>query len=203
MKVEQMRMSDLSQDPANARVHSERNLDAIRASLRRFGQQKPIVVSADGVIIAGNGTFEAARSLGWDTLNVVVTELEGVDLTAFGIADNRTAELAEWDAVTLSKLIDGLGDDFPVEDLAFSEAELDALLESAGSFDVDDAEPPDLPDGDRAPFQQMKFTLHDDQVELVNAAMRKANEAGPYEGEVNENRNGNALARVARGYLGG
>lgn len=203
MKVEQMRMSDLSQDPANARVHSERNLDAIRASLRRFGQQKPIVVSADGVIIAGNGTFEAARSLGWDTLNVVVTELEGVDLTAFGIADNRTAELAEWDAVTLSKLIDGLGDDFPVEDLAFSEAELDALLESAGSFDVDDAEPPDLPDGDRAPFQQMKFTLHDDQVELVNAAMRKANEAGPYEGEVNENRNGNALARIARGYLGG
>ena len=52
-------------DPENARQHDERNLKAIGARLRHFGQQKPIVALASGKIIAGNGTFLAVQGMGW------------------------------------------------------------------------------------------------------------------------------------------
>ena len=63
MNVQSRKIADLSEDPANARTHSERNIDAIVASLRRFGQQKPIVVDSNGVVRAGNGTLVAAKAL--------------------------------------------------------------------------------------------------------------------------------------------
>ena len=56
-------IAEVTLDPANARAHSERNLQAIADSLDRFGQQKPIVITPDGTVVAGNGTLEAARSL--------------------------------------------------------------------------------------------------------------------------------------------
>ena len=56
----------LHPDPANARTHDQRNLDAIKASLAKFGQRKPIVVQRQGMIVrAGNGTLAAAKALGW------------------------------------------------------------------------------------------------------------------------------------------
>jgi hypothetical protein len=62
LEVERVEVSTLLNDPANVRKHNERNLESIKASLARFGQQKPIVVGRDGVVIAGNGTLAAARS---------------------------------------------------------------------------------------------------------------------------------------------
>ena len=56
LKVETVALAKLALDPRNARRHPERNLESIKASLARFGQQKPIVVDADGVTVAGNGT---------------------------------------------------------------------------------------------------------------------------------------------------
>jgi hypothetical protein len=97
MKTETVPIDSISQDPANARKHDERNLTAIRDSLRAFGQQKPIVVDQREIVIAGNGTLEAAKRLGWTEIAIVRTKLDNTQATAFGIADNRTAELAEWD----------------------------------------------------------------------------------------------------------
>jgi len=110
-EVEWLNVSELVEDPANVRVHDQRNLEAIRGSLARFGQQKPIVVSMDGVVVAGNGTLEAARRLGWDTIGVVRTRLEGSDRTAYAIADNRAGELAEWDDEALAKQLNSLADE--------------------------------------------------------------------------------------------
>ena len=97
MKTETIPIDLISSDPANVRRHPERNLDAIKASLRRFGQRRPIVVDRNGVVRAGNGTLAAARELGWTEIEVVWTDLLGSEATAYGIADNRSAELAEWD----------------------------------------------------------------------------------------------------------
>ena len=97
MKIQNVAIDSVHVDPANVRRHPERNLDAIKASLARFGQQKPIVVDANGVVRAGNGTLEAAKSLGWTKIAIVRTDLANSEATAFSIADNRTAELAEWD----------------------------------------------------------------------------------------------------------
>jgi ParB-like chromosome segregation protein Spo0J len=105
MQIESIAISELRQDPANARRHPQRNIDAIMNSLARFGQQKPIVVDANNVVRAGNGTLVAAKALGWTEVRVVRTALASVDATAFGIADNRTSELAEWDNEVLAQLL--------------------------------------------------------------------------------------------------
>ena len=109
MQIERIEISKLIGDPANIRKHGERNIQTIVGSLHRFGQQKPIVIDRGNIIRAGNGTLEAARSIGWTHLDCVRTELLSSDAIAYAIADNRTAELAEWDddalAAQLNELI--------------------------------------------------------------------------------------------------
>jgi ParB-like chromosome segregation protein Spo0J len=131
MKYETVKVADLSNDPANARKHGEKNIATIVASLRRFGQQKPIVVDSSGVVRAGNGTLEAARQLGWDTIEIQRTELTSSDAIAYAIADNRTSELAEWDDDILAAQLQGLltEDEELLDAAGFDEDELAALLD--------------------------------------------------------------------------
>jgi hypothetical protein len=110
MKIERIPISSLVGDPANVRKHNTKNLDAIKGSLAKFGQQKPIVVGANNVVIAGNGTLAAAVALGWNEIDVVRSQLLGPDATAFAIADNRTAELAEWDDELLRQQLASLAE---------------------------------------------------------------------------------------------
>lgn len=140
MKLETVALGSISPDPANTRKHSRRNLDAIKASLRRFGQQKPIVVDSRGTVLAGNGTLAAATELGWSEIQIVRTALAGVDATAFGIADNRTAELAEWDENLGDVLASLKAEDFPLAEIGFDEADLAELSGEPEPSDVD-AEP--------------------------------------------------------------
>ena len=143
MAVEQVRLDALHPDPANVRVHSARNLDAIKASLARFGQQKPIVVDGDGIVRAGNGTLAAAKGLGWSTIAVVRTPLRGAEAIAFAIADNRTAELAEWDETGLAETLRALQSepDFAIEATGYTDDEIDALLGQLANAIVPDFQP--------------------------------------------------------------
>lgn len=87
----------LKLDPENANVHSPRSIEAIAQSLRRFGQPKPVKIDADGVVRAGNGTVLAAQRLGWTHVAASRARNTGDRLTAYAIADNRTAQLSTWD----------------------------------------------------------------------------------------------------------
>lgn len=123
-------IDSLSFDAANARRHGQRNLDAIKASLAQFGQRKPIVVQRKGMIVrAGNGTLEAARALGWTEIAAVVIDEDGTTAAQFAIADNRTAELAEWDNETLATLLDGW-DEETREAVGFTDSDVKELLDS-------------------------------------------------------------------------
>ena len=132
MIIESVPVADLHEDPANARRHSKRNLDAIAASLARFGQQKPIVIDGKNVVRAGNGTLAAAKALGWTHVDAVRTGLSGVEATAFAIADNRTAELAEWDSDILAAALRDPG----IGDLSFTFDELEKLLPSLAEAEM-------------------------------------------------------------------
>lgn len=128
-------ISELVQDPANARVHPERNLVALRASLANFTQRKNVVVQRkkDGtrVVRAGNGTLEVARIMGWTHLAWVEIEEDDVQATAYAIADNRTADLAEWDNSTLASLLQSIkAEGVQLEQVGYQEDELKALLET-------------------------------------------------------------------------
>lgn len=145
MKVEKVKVTSLTMDPENARKHSQRNLDAIAGSLATFGQRRPLVVW-DGIVIAGNGTLEAAKSLGWETIEItrVPADWTHDQARAYALADNRTAELADWDGVELLSSLQMLDDDllhatgFDAADIASldniwgSAPDLDALADEIG-----------------------------------------------------------------------
>ena len=138
MQIDRIKISDLSLDPANVRKHDRKNLDAIKASLRKFGQQKPIVVDAKGIVIAGNGTMTAAQELGWTDIAAVRTELVGVDATAFAIADNRSAELAEW-SDDLAGVLKSLADaNVDLAELGFAQDDLEKISKDFAGITEDE-----------------------------------------------------------------
>ena len=134
-------ITDLFLDPKNARKHSARNLEAIAASLEKFGQRKPIVVHR-GVVLAGNGTLEAAKSLGWTEIDVaeVPDDWDNDTAKAYALADNRTAELAEWDESELAKQLLELQDaDWDITELGF---DIPALADIESGDEDEIPEPP-------------------------------------------------------------
>lgn len=130
MKLEAIPIEQLRANPRNVRSHNRRNIDAIKASLARFGQQKPIVIGADGVVYAGNGTLEAAKELGWKKLSCVRTTLSEREAEAYGIADNRLNELSDWDVEMLQGVLADL-DDVALEVTGFDDPELGELFAPA------------------------------------------------------------------------
>ena len=136
-EIETVSPAAVTLDPLNARAHPTRNLSAIRQSLLQFGQTKPIVLSRDGIVLAGNGTVLAARELGWDTLAAVRVPLDGEQARAYAIADNRAAELAEWDYEALA----GLMKDLDHRDLiGWSSEEIDDVLGALVTDEEEDGE---------------------------------------------------------------
>jgi hypothetical protein len=134
--VERRKVSDLLPDPANARRHSEKNINAIRASLRRFGQRKPLVLDRDGVVVAGNGTLEAMGQESWEWCDVVVYDGTPEEARAYALADNRTAELASWDGDVLATQIDTLPTDLRL-DIGWTPEELDKIADAANGIPHD------------------------------------------------------------------
>lgn len=140
-------LATLNHDPANARKHGAKNIDAIKASLHAFGQRKPIVVQRQGMIVrAGNGTLEAAKALGWSHLAAVIIDEDNATASQFAIADNRTADLAEWDDETLASLLDGM-EPADREALAFDEDDMRELIDGLDPSEpeVVEDEAPEVP----------------------------------------------------------
>ncbi len=126
MKIETLRIADLTPDPKNARQHDAKNLKAIEGSLTQFGQRKPIVITEAGVIVAGNGTVTAAKTLGWETIEAVRVPADWTadQVKAFALADNRTAELATWSPEVLAaQLIELESAGFEVAEFGFEAIE--------------------------------------------------------------------------------
>ncbi len=138
-------IDSLHPDPANARTHNDRNLDAIKGSLAKFGQRKPIVVQKDGMIVrAGNCTLAAAKALGWTEIAAVLVDEGDVEATAYAIADNRTAELASWDDDVLASLLHELEQDEDFDQLltGFTDAEIAKLQPPVDGLSDPDEIPP-------------------------------------------------------------
>lgn len=140
MKIETIKIDDLRFDNENARKHSKKNLDAIGNSLKLFGQRKPIVVH-NGVVIAGNGTLEAAKAIGWSEIVIVRTpeDWDADTAKAFALADNRSAELAEWDdEILLDQLLELAEAGFTLEDIGFTTPKDDESVVDADEVKLDE-----------------------------------------------------------------
>ena len=144
LKIETVPVEKLTFDPQNARKHSDENLSAIASSLKEFGQRKPIVVTEGNVIVAGNGTVEAALLVGLTDVDVVrVPKSWSADqVKAFALADNRSAELAEWNPEVLSAQL------LELEQAGF---DIEALGFEAVTANDDDSEEDDTPEPPKEP----------------------------------------------------
>jgi ParB family chromosome partitioning protein len=86
----------------NARKIDARAVSAVAGSIKEFGFKSPILVDAEGVIIAGHTRLQAAQSLGLESVPVIVCrDLTTDQVKAYRLADNRVAEFSEWDAELL------------------------------------------------------------------------------------------------------
>jgi DNA modification methylase len=113
------------------------NVDAVKRSLQAFGQRKPIVVRrSDLVVIAGNHTLQAAQALGWAEVAVVWVDDDDTTSKAFALADNRTAELGDYDNEALAELIGEVGSVDP-ELLAATGWSADAVAELLAVLEPD------------------------------------------------------------------
>lgn len=145
-------LDSLRLDERNARKHGKRDLEVLAKSLDTHGQQKTIVVLADGKVIAGNGTILAARSLGWTHLACVTFDNEdAARAAAFAIVDNRSAELSEWDFNILASELEALAV-IPDVVIGFTDAEKKGLMATLAWEGVGI----DSPSDDKKPRERMK-----------------------------------------------
>ena len=182
--------------PRNPNKHGDEQIALLAKIIKNSGWRNPICVSnRSGFVIKGHGRLMAARVLG---VTHVPVEYQDYDTEAAEyqdmIADNRIAELAERDMSIIKDLLEELDTGANDMDLTgYAEAEIERLMMQ---FHVDEVGAPELKDGDRAPFRQATFTLHDEQWEEVEAALAKAKKDGGGQSALNENSNGNALAWI-------
>jgi site-specific DNA-methyltransferase (adenine-specific) len=144
MNIENLRIADLTPDPQNARQHDDKNLKAIEGSLKEFGQRKPIVITEAGVIVAGNGTVEAAKRLGWTQIDVVKVPNDWTPdkIKAFAIADNRTAELANWNQEVLtSQLLELEAEGWELTEFGFEPLEMPVNPDDIAEDEIPDSAP--------------------------------------------------------------
>jgi DNA modification methylase len=114
----------------NARTHSDEQVAQVAASIVEFGWTNPILVGADGVIIAGHARLLAARKLGMAEVPVIVLDhLTESQRRAFVLADNKLALNAGWDEEMLRVELESLKEeDFDLDIVGFSAEELEVIL---------------------------------------------------------------------------
>lgn len=181
----------------NSRTHSDEQVAQIAASIKEWGFTNPVLIDSDGSVIAGHGRLLAARKLGIKQIPVVIADgWTEAQKKAYVIADNKLALNAGWDDDLLRLEFDGLADlGFDLELTGFT------LDEINSGFDVEEVGMPELPDGDKEPFQQKTFTLHDDQAAIVDDAVTLARTNPLADTGLNDNTNGNALALICEQWL--
>lgn len=110
MEVIDKKVAELIPYAKNPRKNDQA-VNAVAASIKEFGFKVPIVIDSDGVIVAGHTRLKAALLLGLETVPCVVADdLTEDQIKAFRLADNKTAELAEWDYALLDEEIAELTD---------------------------------------------------------------------------------------------
>jgi DNA modification methylase len=135
----------------NARTHSDEQVAQIAASIREFGWTNPILVDAEGTLIAGHARLAAARKLGMTEVPVIVLgHLSETQRRALVLADNKLALNAGWDDEALRVELQSLQEDgFDLEVVGFSDEELESLLRDPEESNVgltDEDAVPDEPE---------------------------------------------------------
>jgi hypothetical protein len=146
--IEHLPTQDLIPHVRNSRTHSEAQVAQIAGSIREFGFTNPVLIDANGTIIAGHGRVLAARKLAMPSVPCLrLGHLTQAQVRAYVIADNKLALNAGWDEDMLRAEIEALKlDGFDSGQIGFSDDELAALLaQTANAGQTDPNDVPELP----------------------------------------------------------
>jgi len=186
MQTKTVKISEIKPNPNNPRLIKDEKFAKLVNSIKGFPEMleiRPIVVNSDMIVLGGNMRLKACKEAGLKEIPVIFAD----DLTEeqqreFIIKDN--VGFGEWDWEMIAN-------EWEPEQLQ------DWALDLPGFDNVEDlGEDFSLPDGDKAPFQQMTFTLADEQAEQIQNAIQDIKQTEEYkyaETMGNENSNGNAL----------
>jgi hypothetical protein len=184
--MKKVKINEIKLNPNNPRLIKDNKFKKLVKSIQDFPEMldiRPIVVNGDMIILGGNMRYKACKEAGLKEIPVIVTDLTEDQQREFLIKDNTSG--GEWDWEVLANEWDSE----QLEAWGLDLVGFDANLEDYG-------EDFSLADGDKAPFQQMTFTLADEQAEQIKNAIADIKETEEYkyaETMGNENSNGNAL----------
>lgn len=145
-KIEKWDVKKLIPYDKNSRIHPEKQIKQIEASIQRFGFLQPILVDTKSGIIADHGRLQAAKNLGMKDVPVIIVDhLTETEKRAYIIADNKIAENAEWDFEILSEEMQDLMAEFDddLDAMGFTQGEIDKLMnhgEDASGFSNEENE---------------------------------------------------------------
>jgi hypothetical protein len=129
LQVQEFELEKLIPWEENPRLN-ERAVDAVIESIRSFGFNVPIICDQNSTIIAGHTRWKAAKKLGLDKVPVIMVEMIDAKRRAFAIADNKTAEIADWDFPKLKEILKELRtEDIDIRSLGFSDEEMYELID--------------------------------------------------------------------------
>jgi DNA modification methylase len=125
---------DLKLDPNNPRLHTQNQIRQIARSIETFGFNVPVLIDAQGQLIAGHGRVLAARLLGMaEVPTIQLVHLTEGQIRAFMIADNRLTENSVWNERLLAEQFKALSVcnlDFSIEATGFEMGEIDMMIEN-------------------------------------------------------------------------
>lgn len=204
-------LESIKPHPQNYNTHPDEQIKQLGASYTELGQFRSVVLweQTNGTYIqlAGHGVVEAMKHEGATEVraDVLPPSLDPMIAKRIMLADNLHAQNSSPDDELLATLLQEQSDaGYDLASLGTDDETLRQMLEALTPASGDEWSEAlgDLPDGDKAPFQQMTFTLSNEQADMVKEALDLALEdKDNFEDMGNQNSNGNALAYVVKFYL--
>jgi len=193
--MKKVKINAIKNNPKNPRLCKDDKFKKLVKSIKEFPEMesvRPIVVNKDMIILGGNMRYKAMIECGYKEVNVEVVDWSEQKQNEFIIKDNVGFGEWEWDEIANSwdmEQLEGWGLDLPI------------FTKDSNEFGTDF----NLPDGDNAPFQQITFTLADEQAIQIKNAIEEIKRTEEYkyvETMGNENSNGNALYLIIMQWAG-
>lgn len=204
-------LADIVPHPRNYRAHPDEQLSDLGASHSRFGQYRSVVLwqrpGGKYMQVAGHGIVEAMRlnDVTEVRADILPENTPQSTIDAIMVADNNLALKASDDESLLATLLsEQMNAGYDLATLGSDDETLRQMLEATSQASSDEWSEAlgNLPDGEKPPFQQMTFTLSNEQADLIKEALDQALEdKDNFEDMGNQNSNGNALTYVVKFYL--
>jgi ParB-like chromosome segregation protein Spo0J len=163
----------LIHDPNNAKKHPDKNMRAIRESLKQFGQLEPLVVRKQNkIVLGGNARLEVMKDLGYKEVKVKFIDCDDQEAKAIALVLNRTGELGEWDEDRLKVMLESIADQFNLDDLALGDDDFSFLDEK--EMNVEEVEG-DIPMSDEVDIDKEYLVILFDSKDAFDAVQKKLN----------------------------